>query len=85
MLAEQIFETEKVALGKYKTNSLVVLLLDKKTREIILEQEIRLGAKNLRSVVTHKNANYTVYQLNKVGFCEYNEPGSTYIVRYEYA
>ena len=74
---------EMVAVGKYKPKSLVVLLLDKRTREIVMEQQIHIGNKALCSVCTGKNANHTVYRLNKFGFCEYDDAGNEYIIRYE--
>lgn len=85
MLVEVVRESEKVAMGKYNPRSLIVLLLDKRTREIVMEQEIHIGKKKLAALCTDKNANNTVNKLNKVGFCEYNEPGNKYIIRYEYA
>lgn len=76
---------EMVEVGKYKPESLVVLLLEKRTRKIVMEQEIHLGKKKLASLCTDKNAHNTVNQLNKYGFCEYNDPGNEYIIRYELA
>lgn len=74
---------EMVAMGRYNPNSLVVLLLDKRTREIVMEQQIHIGKKKLAALCTEKNANHTVNQLNKFGFCEYDDAGNAYIIRYE--
>lgn len=73
----------RVSVGKYNPRSLVVLLLNKKTREVVMEEQIHIGKRNLNSLCKQKNANHTVAKLNRYGFCEYNEPGNEYIIRYE--
>ena len=82
---EMVEVTNSVAVGKYNPRSLLVLLLDKKTREIMMEQEIHIGKKKLAALCTDKNSDNTVNKLNRFGFCEYNEPGNKFIIRYEYS